>query len=139
MTDQRSARAVQIERPLSPHLQIYRPPITMVMSIVHRITGAALFFGTLILVWWLTAAATSEHYYTFVREILGSLPGRIVLVGYTWALMHHMLGGLRHFVWDTGNGFDLKTVDKLAWGTLALSVALTAAIWWHQLLTSVGV
>jgi len=109
------------------------------MSIVHRITGAALFFGTLILVWWLTAAATGEHYYTYVSSILGSLPGRLVLFGYTWALMHHMLGGLRHFVWDTGNGFDLKSVDRLAWATLALSLAFTAAIWWRHFLTGMGV
>ena len=133
MTEQRSGRALQAERPLSPHLQIYRPLINMMMSIVHRLTGAALYFGTILLVWWLTAAATSEHYFNFVNGLAGTLPGKIVLFGYTWALMHHLLGGLRHFIWDTGHGYDLKTIDRLSWGTLILSIALTLAIWWRHL------
>jgi succinate dehydrogenase / fumarate reductase cytochrome b subunit len=117
------------ERPLSPHLQIYRPLPNMVMSIAHRITGAALYVGTLLLAWWLMAAASGPAYFASVSEIFGSIPGRIVLVGYTWALMHHMLGGLRHFLWDTGRGFDLGTVDLLSWGTLVGSLTLTALIW----------
>ena len=133
MSDQRSGRALQAERPLSPHLQIYRPLINMVMSIVHRLTGTALYFGTILLVWWLTAAATSERYFNFVNGLAGTWPGKLVLFGYTWALMHHMLGGLRHFLWDTGHGYDLKTIDRLSWGTLILSIALTLAIWWRHL------
>ena len=133
MSDQRSTRVLRAERPLSPHLQIYRPLINMVMSIVHRMTGAALYFGTILLVWWLTAAATGAHYFAYVSAILGSLPGKIVLFGYTWALMHHMLGGLRHFIWDSGRGYDLKTVDRLSWGSLMLSIALTAGIWLRHL------
>jgi len=129
MNEPRAQRSGPIERPLSPHLQIYRPLINMTMSIVHRLTGAALYFGTLLLVWWLTALATNEHYFNYVSAIFASLPGRIVLIGYTWALLHHMLGGLRHFVWDTGHGYDLKTVDRLSWGTLFASLALTALIW----------
>ncbi len=116
-------------RPLSPHLQIYATPINMMMSIVHRITGAALYFGTLLLAWWLIAAATGAAYFNFVNGILGSLPGQLVLVGYTWALIHHMLGGIRHLIWDTGRGFDLKTVDRMGWGTLVGSLLITAAIW----------
>jgi len=116
-------------RPLSPHLQIYSPLINMMMSIVHRITGFALYVGSLLLAWWLFAAATGPEYYDYVAGILGSWPGKIVLLGYTWALMHHLLGGLRHFVWDTGRGYDLKTVDLLSWGTLAGSLILTALIW----------
>lgn len=101
----------------------------MVMSILHRITGAALYFGTLLLAWWLIAAATGPAYFNFVNDIFGSLPGRLVLFGYTWALMHHMLGGIRHLIWDTGRAFDLKTVDRLAWGTIIGSVMLTALVW----------
>lgn len=124
-----SGRNARRERPLSPHLQIYSPLINMVMSIVHRITGAALYFGSLLLAWWLVAAATGPEYYDYVAGLLGSWPGKIVLLGYTWALMHHLLGGLRHLIWDTGAGYDLKTVDLLSWGTLVGSLALTALIW----------
>lgn len=116
-------------RPVSPHLQIYRPPINMVMSILHRITGAALYFGTLLLAWWLTAAAVGPDYFAFVDGIATSWIGRIVLLGYTWALMHHLLGGIRHLIWDAGHGFELRTVDLLSWGTLVGSVLLTLAIW----------
>ena len=116
-------------RPLSPHLQVYKPIPTMVMSIVHRITGAALYVGSLLLAVWLLAAASGPDYYDYVAGLLGSWPGKIVLLGYTWALMHHLLGGLRHFIWDTGRGYDLKTVDLLSWGTLAGSLVLTALIW----------
>ena len=116
-------------RPLSPHLSIYRPPINMVMSIVHRITGIALYFGTLLLAWWLIAAATGPAYFNFVNGLLATPPGKLVLLGYTWALMHHMLGGLRHLVWDTGRGFDLSTVRFLSWASVVGSLGLTAAIW----------
>ena len=134
MTEPKAARSGAYERPLSPHLQIYRPTISMTMSIVHRLTGAALYFGTLLLAWWLTAAATSEHYFNVVSGIMGSLPGKVVLIGYTWALLHHMLGGLRHFIWDTGRGYDLKSVDLLAWGSLLLSLLGTALIWLKPLI-----
>ena len=116
-------------RPLSPHLQIYRPLINMIMSGLHRITGAALYFGTLLLAWWLVAAAQGEQYFRFVSDIFTSLPGKVILFGYTWALMHHLFGGLRHFIWDTGRGFDLGTVDKLSWGTIIGSVLTTGLIW----------
>lgn len=117
------------KRPLSPHLQIYTPLINMVMSILHRITGAALYLGTLLLAWWLIAAATGPDYFSFVSGLLGTWFGRAVLVGYTWALLHHMLGGLRHFIWDFGYGYDLKTIDQLSWASILLSLALTAVIW----------
>lgn len=129
MADAGTGRVARPKRPLSPHIQIYTPLINMVMSIMHRITGAALYFGTLLLAWWLIAAATGPDYFDYVTGILGSLPGRIVLFGYTWALIHHMLGGVRHFIWDMGKGFDLKTIDQLSWGTIILSVLLTGAIW----------
>jgi succinate dehydrogenase / fumarate reductase cytochrome b subunit len=116
-------------RPLSPHLTIYRPPITMTMSIVHRITGGALYFGTLLVAWWLIAAATSQSYFDFVNVILGSWIGRLVLFGYTWALVHHMLGGVRHLIWDTGAGLEKHAASRIAWATIAGSVMLTVLIW----------
>ena len=117
------------ERPLSPHLQIYKPMLTMMMSIFHRVTGAALYFGTVLLAWWLIAAATGPDYFEFVNKLFGSFIGRLVLFGYSWALFHHMLGGMRHLVWDTGRGFDLPTVEFMAWATLIGSMSLTVIIW----------
>lgn len=116
-------------RPLSPHLQIYRPLPTMVMSIVHRITGGALYFGTLLVAWWLVAAATSEQAFATVSAVYGSWLGRLVLFGYTWALMHHMLGGIRHLLWDSGSFMEKHTATRLAWATLAGSATLTLLIW----------
>jgi len=116
-------------RPLSPHLQVYRPLINMVMSILHRITGAALYFGTLLLAWWLVALAQGPEYFNFVNNIYGSWFGKLVLFGYTWALMHHLIGGIRHLIWDTGRGFDLKTVNLLSWMTIVGSLVSTVLIW----------
>ena len=117
------------KRPLSPHLQIYKPIPTMVMSIMHRITGAALYFGTLLLVWWLATAATSEAYFAFVNDFFGSVVGRLILFGYTWALIHHALGGIRHFMWDLGHGFDKHFATKMAYAMAVGSVALTILVW----------
>jgi len=117
------------ERPLSPHLTIYRWPITMTMSILHRITGGALYVGTLLVAWWLIAAATSENYFTFVDGIMRSWFGLLVLFGFTWAMFHHLLGGIRHFIWDTGAGLEKHTASKLGWATIAGSVLLTLAVW----------
>ena len=128
-----SGRSARPERPLSPHIQIYYPLINMVMSIVHRITGAALYIGSLLLAWWLIAAATGPDYYNYVVSWFATWPGKLVLLGYTWALMHHMLGGIRHLIWDTGLGFDLKTIDILSWGSLAGSLVLTVLIWFCAL------
>jgi succinate dehydrogenase / fumarate reductase cytochrome b subunit len=124
-----SGRGVRPERPLSPHIQIYSPLINMVMSIVHRITGVALYAGSLLLAWWLIAAATGPDYYNYVLSWFATWPGKLVLLGYTWALMHHMLGGIRHFIWDMGVGYDLRVIDLLSWGTLAGSLTLTLLIW----------
>ena len=117
------------ERPLSPHLQVYKPMLTMMMSIVHRITGAGLYFGMALFVWWLFAAAHSASYFNFVQGFIGSWFGRLVLLGFTWALVHHALGGLRHLLWDTGRGFDLKLIEVLAKANLIGSLALTLVIW----------
>src|SRR5262245_36880401 len=98
------------DRPLSPHLTIYRPHINMVMSIVHRITGIALYFGTLVLAAWLVAAAMGEETFAFVNRLFAHPIGLLVLLGYTWAVVHHMLGGVRHLIWDTGRGLDVRSV-----------------------------
>lgn len=116
-------------RPLSPHLQIYRQSISMMMSILHRVTGAALYFGTLLLAWWLIAVSQGEGYYAWVNAFLGHPIGKLILFGYTWALIHHMLGGMRHLYWDTGRGFALDTVNKLSWMTIIGSISLTLAVW----------
>jgi succinate dehydrogenase / fumarate reductase, cytochrome b subunit len=119
----------EAKRPLSPHLQIYRPMLSMMMSIMHRITGAALFFGTLLFVWWLTAAAHSDAYFDVVQGFFGHWFGRLVLFGFTWALIHHMLGGIRHLIWDTGRGFELPAVEFMARANLIGSIALTVLVW----------
>lgn len=116
-------------RPLSPHLQIYRPMLSMTMSIVHRITGAALYVGTILLVIWLVAAASGPSAFSSVQAIYGSLVGQVVLFGYTWALVHHALGGVRHFIWDLGYGFDHASRELLIKAGLAGSIALTVLIW----------
>ena len=116
-------------RPLSPHLQIYTPHVNMMASIVHRLTGAALYFGTILLAAWLMATAAGPTYFELINGWFDSWLGRIILLGYTWALIQHMLGGIRHLIWDTGRGLDLLSVDRLAWGCFLGSVLLTAIIW----------
>lgn len=116
-------------RPLSPHLSIYRLIPTMAMSIAHRITGAALYFGTLLVCWWLIATAGGREQFDIANAVFGSWVGRLVLLGYTWALVHHMLGGIRHLIWDTGRLLDKETSTRLAWATLASSIVLTILIW----------
>jgi succinate dehydrogenase / fumarate reductase cytochrome b subunit len=117
------------QRPLSPHLEIYKPEITMVMSILHRVTGAALYLGTLLLAVWLLAAAGSEAAFNWVQWFLGSLVGRFVLLGFTFALLHHMLGGVRHLVWDTGRGLERQQRFLLSRFTLMGSLGLTLVVW----------
>jgi succinate dehydrogenase / fumarate reductase cytochrome b subunit len=129
MAETKSMRGARPERPLSPHLQIYRPLINMVMSIVHRITGAALYFGALVLAWWLIAASLGPAELDAVNGYLGSWLGQIVLVGLLWSLIHHALGGIRHFIWDVGRGYELATIDLLSWLTIVLSVVLTIIVW----------
>ena len=129
MAETKSMRSARPERPLSPHLQIYRPLINMVMSIVHRITGAALYFGALVLAWWLIAASLGPAELDAVNGYLGSWLGQIVLVGLLWSLIHHALGGIRHFIWDVGRGYELATIDLLSWLTIVLSIVLTIVVW----------
>ncbi|RDV04186.1 succinate dehydrogenase, cytochrome b556 subunit [Undibacter mobilis] len=124
-----AATAPRRSRPLSPHLQIYRPMLTMTMSIVHRITGGALYFGTLLLAWWLISAAAGPNAYATFEAFIGSFIGRVILFGYTWALLHHMLGGIRHLIWDTLHGFEPAEREWLTVATLVGSIVLTLVVW----------
>ena len=117
------------ERPLSPHLSIYRWPLPMAMSIAHRMTGGALYLGTLLVAWWLMAAAAGPNAYATVAGFMASFLGRLILFGYTWALIHHMLGGIRHLIWDTGHGFAAHERNWLAGATLVGSISLTFVLW----------
>jgi succinate dehydrogenase / fumarate reductase, cytochrome b subunit len=126
-----------IARPLSPHLQIYRPMLTMMMSIAHRITGLGLYFGTLLLAWWLMAAGGPNGYARF-QAFAGSWIGRLILFGYTWALIHHMLGGIRHLIWDSGRGFGPSEREWLAAANLIGSIAITLILWIIGLLVMGG-
>ena len=124
-----SKSAATRARPLSPHLFIYKPIPTMMMSIVHRITGGALYFGTLLVAAWVIAAATSEAWFDRVAAIYGSWLGLLVLFGYTWALLHHLIGGVRHLIWDTGVGLEKHTATRIAIVMPFLSVGLTILVW----------
>ncbi len=116
-------------RPLSPHLQVYRPMLTMMMSIAHRITGVVLYLGTLLLAWYLVAAASGPHAFAIASGVLSSWFGLLVLFGFTWALFHHLLGGLRHFIWDAGYGMDHPQREYLAQATLGGGIVLTVLVW----------
>lgn len=116
-------------RPLSPHLQVWRMTLTMAMSIAHRITGAALYFGMLLVAWWLLAVAAGPNAYAIFESFIGSIIGKLILFGFTWALIHHALGGVRHFIWDMGRGFEPSEREMLALATLIGSIGLTVVLW----------
>lgn len=117
------------DRPLSPHLQIYRPQLTSVLSISHRMTGIALAVGTLLLVYWLAAAAAGPDAYAMAQSVVGSAIGIILLFGWTYALFYHLCNGIRHLFWDAGYGFDLPTVYRSGWAVVGCSVGLTLLVW----------
>lgn len=116
-------------RPLSPHLQVYKPQLTSVLSITHRATGVALALGLLLLVYWLLALAAGPESFAGARALLSSWIGRIVLFGFSFALFYHLCNGIRHLFWDAGLGFELKAVYASGWAVVAVSVALTALAW----------
>jgi succinate dehydrogenase / fumarate reductase cytochrome b subunit len=116
-------------RPLSPHLSVYRFTLTMAMSIIHRITGAALYVGVLLLAWFLIATSLDAATFSVASGFLNSLLGRLILLGFTWALFHHMLGGVRHIIWDAGRGMDDPEREWLAWATLIGALVLTVVVW----------
>lgn len=116
-------------RPLSPHLQIYKPMLTMMMSITHRITGTGLYFGMAGFAFWLLAAATSPDLFATFNNFLSSWLGRLIMIGFTWAMLHHALGGIRHLIWDLGYGFEHPMREWLARLNLVGSIGLTALVW----------
>jgi succinate dehydrogenase / fumarate reductase cytochrome b subunit len=123
------AKAGGTERPLSPHLQVYRWTIPMALSILHRVSGVALYAGTLLLVWWIAATAAGPDAYANAQLVVGSFLGRLVLFGFSLALVYHLLNGIRHLVWDTGRGFAIGTAKASGWLVLILSLVLTLAAW----------
>ena len=112
-------------RPISPHLQVYRPQLTSMLSILHRITGVALAIGTILLVYWLIAAASGPEAFASAEALIGSRLGRILLFGWIFALYFHLANGIRHLFWDAGFGFELKTVYASGWTVVALAAVLT--------------
>ncbi len=119
------ADAKRIERPLSPHLQIYRWQVPMLTSILTRITGHALVAGVVLGVWWLLAAATSDDYFAVANAVATSWFGDLVFTGSLWAVWYHYLAGLRHLYYDAGHGLDIPTAEKLGWACIVGSVVLT--------------
>jgi len=118
----------QIERPLSPFMT-YRWTLTMIMSIIHRVTGIALYAGTLLMAWWLIATASGPEAYSYLQWFTTSWIGRIVEFGFTWALIHHALSGLRYIVWDLGYGFGAQQREWLTQAALIGGIVITAALW----------
>ncbi len=118
-----------VRRPLSPHLQVYRPQISSVLSICHRISGVALAVGTGLLVSWLVAAANGPVAFAAAQDFMGSFLGRLMLFGWTFALFYHMAAGIRHLVWDAGYSFDLPSAEKGAYIVIGASLILTVATW----------
>lgn len=116
-------------RPLSPHLQIYRPQITSVLSISHRATGLALSLGTLLLVWWLVALARGPEAFASVQSFVGSWLGRLLLLGWTFSLFFHLANGIRHLCWDAGYGFEIKTAEISGWVVVGAAAVLTVIVW----------
>ena len=116
-------------KPLSPHLQIYRPQLTSVLSITHRATGIFLSLGTGLLVYWLASVASGPDCYATTQRVLSNVFARLLLVGWTWAFFYHFCNGLRHLAWDAGYGFDLKAAYRSGYVVLASSVVLTGLIW----------
>ena len=117
------------ERPLSPHLQIYRPMLTMLMSIAHRVSGVGNAVGFLLLAWWLVASSLGPDAYAQISEFFGSIVGRLLLFLFSWSLIHHMLGGIRHLIWDTGAGLGKVSIEVFAWATIVGSITLTVLVW----------
>jgi len=121
--------AAKRPRPLSPNIQIYRPQLTSVLSIVNRITGVILSVCAVVLVIWLIAAVAGPQAYAVVQGAIASWIGQIVLFGCTFSFFLHFCGGIRHLVWDAGYGFELRSIYASGWAVVAASVALTVATW----------
>jgi succinate dehydrogenase / fumarate reductase cytochrome b subunit len=118
-----------VRRPLSPHMQIYAPQITSLLSIMNRVTGLATSIGTLLLVWWLAAAANGPVAFAHVQWFISSWLGLFVLSGWTASLFYHLFGGLRHLAWDAGYGFELHETRASGWAAVIGSVVATLIVW----------
>lgn len=116
-------------RPLSPHLQVYRPQLTSVLSITHRATGVALSVGTLLLLYWLVSLAGGPESYARATDLLGSFIGKLVLFAFTLAFSYHLCNGIRHLFWDVGKGFELSSVYASGKAVVAVSIAMTVVAW----------
>jgi succinate dehydrogenase / fumarate reductase cytochrome b subunit len=117
-------------RPLSPHISIYRWPITMVLSILHRATGIAMSVGLIVLVAWLFDAASGAEAYAVFQSAMGSLFGKLLLIGWSFAFFYHLCNGVRHLVWDTGRGMEKDEANRSSWVVLVSTLILTAVFWW---------
>lgn len=117
-------------RPLSPHISIYRWPITMVLSILHRATGVALSVGLIVLVAWLFDAASGPEAYAVFQSVMGSLFGKLLFIGWSFAFFYHLCNGVRHLVWDTGRGMEKDEANRSSWVVLVSTLVLTAVFWW---------
>jgi succinate dehydrogenase / fumarate reductase cytochrome b subunit len=116
-------------RPLSPHLSVYRWPITMTLSILHRATGTALSLGFAVLAVWLLSLAMGEEQYLEMNDLLQSRIGCLLLIGWSFAFFFHLANGVRHLFWDVGRGFEKSQANASAWFVIVLSLALTVALW----------
>ncbi|MDH3549999.1 MAG: succinate dehydrogenase, cytochrome b556 subunit [Gammaproteobacteria bacterium] len=121
------------DRPLSPHLSVYRWPVTMVTSILHRATGIAMAVGFLVLVGWLFDAASGPEVYDKFLGVMNTTIGWVLLVGWSFAFFYHLANGIRHLVWDTGRGLEKEQATASAWFVIAASIVLTAIFWWVAL------
>ena len=117
------------DRPLSPHLSIYRWPVTMASSILHRGTGLAMSLGFVLFVLWLADMAVGRDAYAAFMTVMDSTVGRILLIGWSWAFFYHLANGIRHLVWDAGHGFEKSQANASAWVVIAGSVLATALFW----------
>jgi succinate dehydrogenase cytochrome b subunit len=116
-------------RPLSPHMQIYKPQLTSIMSILHRIMGVSLSFGSIMLVWWLFALAAGPADFSSAQSFFGSWFGLIILFGFSFALFYHLCNGIRHLVWDTVSNLEIKQVYNSGWAVIIATFILTAICW----------
>ncbi len=119
----------RVERPLSPHLQVYRPQLTSMLSILHRIAGVALSVGTIVLIYWLFAIASGPEAFAQMQACFSSWIGRLLLFGWTFALFYHLCNGIRHLFWDAGKGYELGTASKSGVAAIIVAIALTFGVW----------
>lgn len=125
----RNSTGAMVRRPLSPHLQIYRPQISSTLSIFHRIAGIALSAGAVLLSLWLAAAATSAGAFAVAQWLVDSIIGMIILFGFTLALFYHFCNGIRHLMWDAGRGYDLPTMHRTGYTVIICAIGLTIIVW----------